>query len=231
MHLHYYCKAIRIYPVFSFNILHTNYLSQKRLLINQYQSSFRSNKISMESYQLYLVWCSFKTVYSLMPIVTTYSVIGLFFRFFSFSFCCFSFSGINNNLTTVISKVQIEHGHYTQCLRNQRRELSTINVSAIQTYYALPPSKFLWTRETYVGNFSRIQRGGNILQNLAEVQLFMDIIWPNNIIIDDEAMHTYKKINRFLVQLKFTQVHYCLKESCSKARRHHNFLYKNRKIL
>jgi len=52
---------------------------------------------------------------------------------------------------------------------------------------------------------NRSQRGGNILQNLAEVQLFMDITWPNNIIIDDEAMHTYKKINRFLVQLKFTQ--------------------------
>ena len=57
-------------------------------------------------------------------------------------------------------------------------------------------------------NFSRNQRSGNILQNLAEVQLFMDITWPNNIIIDDEAMHTYKKINRFLVQLKFTQVRF-----------------------
>ena len=159
-----------------------------------------------------------------MPIVTTYSVMGLFFAFFVIFFLLFFSFWNNNNLTTVISKVQIEHGHYTQCSRSQRRELSTINVSAMQTHYELPPSKFLWSRGNYIGNFSRSQRGGNILQNLAEVQLFMDITWPNNIIIDDEAMHTYKKINRFLVQLKFTQVHFCLKKSCSKDRRFHNFL-------
>ena len=45
-----------------------------------------------------------------------------------------------------------------------------------------------------------------MLQSLGEIQLFMEISWPSNIIVDDEAMHVYKKINRFLVQLKFTQV-------------------------
>ena len=54
--------------------------------------------------------------------------------------------------------------------------------------------------------FSRGQKNGGILQNLAQIQLYMNINWPNNVIIDDDAMHNYKKLNQFLVQLKYTQV-------------------------
>jgi hypothetical protein len=43
------------------------------------------------------------------------------------------------------------------------------------------------------------------LQYLNDLQLFMDIPWPANIIIDDEAMGIYLKMNNFFTLIKYIQ--------------------------